>query len=86
MRFVQLWCGSGLNGASGNWDNHGDVRPGSDFERMCVRSDKPIAGLLKDLKLRGLLDETRRATGRPSSAERRTARAATAATTTATPS
>ncbi len=58
VRFVQLWCGSGLNGASGNWDSHNDVRPGSDFERMCVRSDRPIAGLLRDLKQRGLLDET----------------------------
>jgi hypothetical protein len=58
VRFVQLWCGSGLAGASGNWDNHGDITPGSDFERMCVRSDKPIAGLLKDLKARGLLNET----------------------------
>jgi uncharacterized protein (DUF1501 family) len=58
VRFVQVWCGSGLNGGAGNWDNHNDVRPGSDFERMCVRSDRPIAGLLKDLKARGLLDET----------------------------
>jgi hypothetical protein len=58
VRFVQLWCGSGLNGAAGNWDNHGDITPGSDFEKMCVRSDQPIAGLLKDLKARGLLDET----------------------------
>ncbi len=58
VRFVQLWCGSGLNGAAGNWDNHNDVSPGSDFEKMCVRSDKPIAGLLKDLKSRGLLDDT----------------------------
>src|ERR1043165_6196195 len=33
VRFIQLWCGSGLNGASGNWDSHGDVRAGSDFER-----------------------------------------------------
>jgi hypothetical protein len=58
VRFVQVWSGSGLNGASGNWDNHGDIYPGSDFERMCVRADKPIAGLLMDLKQRGLLDET----------------------------
>jgi hypothetical protein len=58
VRFVQLWVGSGLNGGAGNWDNHGDVRPGSDFEKMCRRSDKPIAGLLEDLKQRGLLDET----------------------------
>jgi hypothetical protein len=58
VRFVQLWVGSGLNGAAGNWDNHGDVRPGSDFEKMCRRSDRSIAGLLQDLKQRGLLDET----------------------------
>jgi hypothetical protein len=57
VRFVQLWVGSGINGAAGNWDNHGDVRPGSDFEKMCRRCDRPIAGLLTDLKLRGLLDE-----------------------------
>lgn len=58
VRFVQLWVGSGLNGAAGNWDNHGDVFPGSDFQKMCVRSDRPIAGLLKDLKSRGLLEDT----------------------------
>ena len=58
VRFVQVWVGSGLNGAAGNWDSHSDVRPKSDFEKMCVRSDLPIAGLLEDLKQRGLLDET----------------------------
>lgn len=58
VRFVQLWVGSGLNGAAGNWDNHGDIRPGSDFEKMCTRSDRPITGLLQDLKQRGLLDST----------------------------
>ena len=58
VRFVQLWCGSGLGGAKGNWDNHDDITPGSDFEKMCVRSDQPIAGLLHDLKARGLLKDT----------------------------
>ncbi|MBX9677294.1 MAG: DUF1501 domain-containing protein [Gemmataceae bacterium] len=58
VRFIQLWVGSGLNGASGNWDSHTDVRPNSDFERMCIRSDKPIAGLMRDLRRCGLLDET----------------------------
>jgi hypothetical protein len=58
VRFVQLWVGSGLNGNAGNWDNHGSIMPGSDFEKMCVRSDRPIAGLIQDLKGRGLLDET----------------------------
>ena len=58
VRFVQLWVGSGLNGAAGNWDNHNDITPGSDFQKMCVRSDRPIAGLLHDLKSRGLLEDT----------------------------
>ncbi|MEI7683538.1 MAG: DUF1501 domain-containing protein [Planctomycetota bacterium] len=58
VRFIQLWVGSGFNGPAGNWDNHSDVRAGSDFERMCRRSDLPIAGLLTDLKRRGMLDET----------------------------
>ena len=58
VRFVQLWVGSGLNGAAGNWDNHNDVTPGSDFQKMCVRSDKPVAGLLHDLKSRGMFEDT----------------------------
>ena len=58
VRFVQLWVGSGLKGGAGNWDNHNDILPGSDFQKMCVRSDRPVAGLLHDLKSRGLLEDT----------------------------
>lgn len=58
VRFVQVWVGSGVTGNVGNWDSHGSVSPGSDFEKMCIRSDRPIAGLLADLKARGLFDET----------------------------
>src|SRR3954468_20087415 len=58
VRFVQLWRGSGLHGAPGNCGNPGGIFPGTDFQKMCVRSDRPIAGLLTDLKARGLLDET----------------------------
>jgi hypothetical protein len=51
VRFVQLYSGD-VNG----WDAHDDVE--ANHARMCARTDKPIAGLLKDLKRRGLLGET----------------------------
>ena len=51
VRFVQLYSGD-VNG----WDAHDDVE--ANHARMCARTDRPIAGLLKDLKQRGLLDET----------------------------
>lgn len=54
VRCVQVWSGAG--GASGNWDNHTDIHKELPFIANSV--DKPIAGLLKDLKSRGLLDDT----------------------------
>jgi hypothetical protein len=39
-----------------SWDDHGDVRGG--MIRHCGEVDRPVAGLLTDLKQRGLLDET----------------------------
>lgn len=51
VRFVELID----TGSSGNWDSHGDML---DHERLAKNVDQPIAGLLKDLKSRGLLDET----------------------------
>ena len=38
------------------WDQHGNLRV--ELPNNCAATDKPIAGLLKDLKSRGLLDET----------------------------
>ncbi len=38
------------------WDQHGSLR--EELPNNCLATDKPIAGLLKDLKSRGLLDET----------------------------
>ena len=38
------------------WDQHGSLR--EELPANCLATDKPIAGLLKDLKNRGLLDET----------------------------
>jgi hypothetical protein len=40
----------------GEWDSHADLR--NLHARSCARIDKPVAGLLKDLKRRGMLDET----------------------------
>jgi Protein of unknown function (DUF1501) len=54
VRFVQVYHGS--NGGAGQWDAHSGLRAG--HSKLCRQTDKPIAGLLKDLKQRGLLDET----------------------------
>lgn len=51
VRFVQLYCGD-TNG----WDGHSDVE--GNHAKLCAQSDLPVAGLLKDLKGRGLLDST----------------------------
>ncbi|HWB11891.1 MAG TPA: DUF1501 domain-containing protein [Pirellulales bacterium] len=51
VRFVELID----TGSSGNWDSHGDMM---DHGRLAANVDRPIAGLLRDLKQRGLLDET----------------------------
>ena len=54
MRFVQLYSGGAHN--DDNWDAHGDLVKNHNLH--AGNTDKPIAGLLDDLKQRGLLDET----------------------------
>jgi hypothetical protein len=54
VRFVV--CVSGGGPANQQWDAHDDIE--ENHLRMAPRTDKPIAGLLTDLKRRGLLDET----------------------------
>jgi hypothetical protein len=51
VRFVQLYSGD-TNG----WDAHGNVE--ENHSALCGRTDLPIAGLLTDLKRRGLWDDT----------------------------
>ena len=51
VRFVQLYSGAGSG-----WDSHTALE--SSHAKLCRSVDKPIAGLLADLKARGLLDET----------------------------
>jgi hypothetical protein len=54
VRFVQIFHGS--NGGAGEWDAHIGLK--ANHEKLCGQVDRPIGGLLKDLKRRGLLDET----------------------------
>lgn len=51
VRFVELID----TGSSGNWDSHGDMM---DHARLALNVDQAIAGLLQDLKERGLFEET----------------------------
>jgi hypothetical protein len=55
VRFVQLYSG-GKKGAEVGWDGHNECDQNHQF--MARKVDKPIAGLLADLKSRGLLDST----------------------------
>jgi hypothetical protein len=52
VRFVQICHAGGGNGA---WDAHDDMES---HGPLCRQTDKPIAGLIRDLKQRGLLDST----------------------------
>jgi uncharacterized protein (DUF1501 family) len=54
VRFVQLYAGGAHN--DDNWDAHGDLKKNHEYH--AGRTEKPIAGLLKDLKRRGLLEQT----------------------------
>lgn len=48
VRFVQV--------TMGGWDHHGDIR--GNLPKLCARTDQPVAALIKDLKSRGLLEDT----------------------------
>jgi hypothetical protein len=59
VRFVELSCmacGGGGGGAANPWDQHSGLKSG--HAKMAAQVDQPIAGLIKDLKSRGMLDET----------------------------
>lgn len=51
VRFIELYCGSGSG-----WDAHTNIE--GNHSKWCRASDKPIAGLLADLKQRGMLEDT----------------------------
>lgn len=50
VRFIQLYTRSQM------WDNHGNIK--SSLPAACEHTDHPVAGLITDLKQRGLLDST----------------------------
>ncbi len=54
VRFVQIWSGAG--GPTNNWDNHANIP--KELPPMAAATDQPVAGLLADLKSRGLLEDT----------------------------
>jgi hypothetical protein len=57
VRFVQIYNGASLGGNPRiNWDAHEDVKTNHDAQAVLL--DRPCAGLLKDLKQRGLLEDT----------------------------
>ena len=59
VRFIELSCitkNIGAGGAANPWDQHSDLERG--HKAMAYQVDQPIAALIKDLRRRGLLDET----------------------------
>ena len=59
VRFIELTClneGIGAGNAGNPWDQHGELERG--HSAMAHQVDQPIAGLLKDLRARGLLEDT----------------------------
>jgi hypothetical protein len=56
VRFVQVWSGADNGFPRRNWDSHEDLA--KDHLDMGTSMDQPTAALLKDLKARGLLEDT----------------------------
>jgi hypothetical protein len=56
VRFVQLWNGGAFGSPRINWDGHEDIV--DNHTKQAATLDRPLAGLIKDLKQRGLLDDT----------------------------
>jgi len=54
VRFVQVWSGAG--GPTNNWDNHANIH--TELPKMTRQVDQPAAALIRDLKARGLLEDT----------------------------
>jgi hypothetical protein len=56
VRFVQLFAGGAFGSPRINWDGHEDMV--RNHSREAARIDQPVAGLLSDLRRRGMLDNT----------------------------
>jgi hypothetical protein len=55
VRFVQLWSGAAF-GSDVHWDAHGSVP--NNHRRESAKIDRPVTALLRDLRQRGMLDDT----------------------------
>jgi len=56
VRFIQIYHGGAADDDNGLWDSHEELRERT--AQRCHEVDRPISGLLKDLKRRGMLDST----------------------------
>jgi Protein of unknown function (DUF1501) len=56
VRFVQLLSGGTFSSPRRNWDGHENMK--ANHGQEALRIDKPVAGLLRDLRRRGMLDDT----------------------------
>src|SRR6187200_1724429 len=56
VRFVQLFNGGAFGSPRINWDGHENLK--ENHETQAATMDQPVAGLIQDLKQRGLLDDT----------------------------
>ena len=56
VRFVQVWSGNDNGFPRRNWDSHGDVK--RDHRPLAIGMARGAAALIKDLKQRGMLDDT----------------------------
>ena len=56
VRFVQVWSGADNGFPRRNWDSHEDLA--KDHGALGAEMDQPAAALIKDLKSRGLLEDT----------------------------
>ncbi len=56
VRFVQIWSGADNGFPRRNWDSHENLK--ADHGMLSAELDRPVAGLIRDLKGRGMLDDT----------------------------
>lgn len=56
VRFVQLFNGAYASGGELNWDGHGKLK--EQYDKHAAVLDQPTAALIRDMKARGLLDDT----------------------------
>ena len=56
VRFVQLFNGAYASGGELNWDGHSKLK--EQYDKHAAIMDQPVAGLIRDLRQRGLLEDT----------------------------